>query len=102
MKNNLENEVWKPIAGYEGLYEISNFGRVYSIPRNGTYGGIRIPYPDKDGYMRISLQKNHKKQLYGVHRLVAIAFIENDDPIGKPLVNHKDFNRENNSVDNLE
>lgn len=98
----MNNEIWKPIAGYEGMYEISNFGRVKSIPRNGTFGGIMNQSPDKDGYMRITLQKNKKQKRYGVHRLVAMAFIENDNPTGKPLVNHKDFNRANNCVDNLE
>lgn len=101
-----EKEIWKPIEGFEGKYEISNLGRVYSIPRNGTYGCIMRPYTDKDGYLNVSLAcgvgKQRKSKKFRVHRLVAMAFIPNDDPMGKPLVNHLDFNRQNNCVDNLE
>ena len=96
------SEIWKDIDGYEGLYQISNLGRVFSFPRNGCYGGILKASPDKDGYMKVTLQKQHKKKKFSVHRLVALAFISNDDPIGKPLVNHLDFDRANNCAENLE
>lgn len=95
-------ELWKDIEGYEGLYQISNMGRVFSFPRNGCSGGILCPSPDKDGYLRITLQNKGVKKKFAIHRLVALAYIPNDDPFGKPMVNHLDFNRKNNNADNLE
>ena len=101
-----ENEIWKPVPGFEGKYEVSNLGRIYSIPRNGTYGGILKQDYDKDGYARVTLAcgvgKLRKNKRFAVHRLVALVFIPNDDPIGKPMVNHLDFDRANNNADNLE
>jgi len=93
------NEKWKDVIGYEGLYKISNMGKVYSIPRNGTKGGILSP-KKHNGRHRIQLSKNNKLKTYGVHRLVAIAFIENKNNL--PEINHKDENPINNYVDNLE
>lgn len=93
-------EIWRPVKGYEGLYEVSNKGRVRSL-----HGGrIRIlkPNPNKKGYMRINLFKggNGKHKMYEVHRLVAIAFLPN--PFNLPCINHKDENTSNNCVENLE
>lgn len=92
-------ETWKDVVGYDGLYKVSNFGRVYSIPRPSTKGGIK-KQTDMNGYLRTILSKNHKKFNAGVHRLVAEAFIPNPD--NKPTVNHIDGNKHNNNVNNLE
>lgn len=93
-------EVWKDIAGYEGLYRVSNFGVVRSLPRATTSGRVLRQMADKDGYMKVSLSKNNKLKRCSVHRLVAMAFIPN--PQGLPVVNHKDENKANNIVENLE
>lgn len=86
----------KPIRGWEGLYEITNNGKVYSLKR-GIYLKPRL---SMDGYQRVCLCDNNKRREYRVARLVAEAFIEN--PLNKPEINHKDFNRKNDVVDNLE
>ena len=101
-------EEWKAVLGYEGLYEVSNLGRVRSLPHEvPTKIGTRISsgrvmklQPFKSGYMGVCLSKGNKQALKTVHRLVAEAFIENPDNL--PQVNHKDENKANNSVDNLE
>lgn len=103
-------EIWKPIKNFEGLYEISNLGRIKALPRrkncNRGYGIMREHYmkPNNYGtsdYYRVPLtNKNHIKKYYLVHRLVAETFIEN--PNNLPQVNHKDGNKANNKVDNLE
>lgn len=93
----MNNEVvWKPIPGYEQLYEVSNTGFV----RNVHTGLIKSNEIDKNGYVRIQLCKDKVHRKFFVHRLVATCFIEN--PQNKPQVNHKDMNRSNNNVDNLE
>ena len=70
-------EIWKPIKDYEGLYEISNIGRVKSLPRNGTIKTEKILTPNMSGrYARIGLRDKIKIK-YSVHRLVAEAFIPN-------------------------
>ena len=91
-------EEWKPIKGYEGLYEVSNTGKIKSFQR----GKIRILYPRKTprGYLHVILSKNKVNKDLRVHRLVASAFIPN--PLNKPEVNHIDGNKDNNNVDNLE
>ena len=106
---NME-EIWKDIKGYEGLYQISNLGNVKSLSRTmenkGTFGKIyhikeKIMKPKIDkGYYRIGLTKNKIRKYFAVHRLVAIAFIENPDNL--EIINHKDENPLNNKVDNLE
>ena len=96
MSNNIE--IWKPVVGYEGLYEISNMGRVKSIKFNKEK--ILFLQKDKDGYLRSGLRKMGKLKKYFVHRLVAEAFIPN--PNNLPIVNHKDENKQNNCVENLE
>lgn len=95
-------EIWKPIKGYEGLYEVSNLGRVKSLPRRGTYGIEHIlkPSPNKKGYPQVQLCKNSEYCPKRVHRLVAENFIPNPDNL--PQVNHIDGNKLNNNVENLE
>lgn len=99
--NNME--VWKDIVGYEGLYQVSSIGRVKSCQRNGSPAQdelIRKQNADKKGYLRIELKKDGFGKNYKVHRLVAEAFIPN--PNNLPQVNHKDENKQNNNVENLE
>ena len=93
-------EEWRDIEGYEGLYQISNLGRVKSFPRPTTPGGILKTIKRKDGYCSIKLSKNGKVKKVLVHRLVAKAFIPNTNNL--PIINHKDENPLNNNVDNLE
>lgn len=97
---NMEN--WRPVRGYEGLYEISDKGRVRSLPRNGTVLRKRIlkPHLLKSGYWQVELSMDNKMHGYRVHRLVAAAFIPN--PENKLQVNHIDGDKENNCVENLE
>lgn len=89
-------EIFKDIKGYEGLYQISNFGNVKSLKRNI----ILKPSSNRKGYLHIILYKNHKSKNSIIHRLVAQAFIPN--PENKPQVNHIDGNKRNNNVNNLE
>lgn len=99
--DNYVNEEWRPVSGYEGLYEVSNFGRVKSLPRNGTINRERIIKPGLfKKYLGVSLNKNNKRTSHLVHRLVAIAFIPN--PNSLPQVNHKNEDRLDNRVENLE
>ena len=95
------NEIWKDIDGYEGLYEVSNLGRIKSLrDKNGNREKILKTIKDKDGYLKINLWKEDKMKTFRVHRLVATAFISN--PNNLPTVNHIDENKENNVADNLE
>lgn len=105
----MENEVWKDIKGYEGLYEISNLGRVKSLM---GWNGHKYFQREKilictnqkvtDKYSRsvVKLFNGKTKRDYKVHRLVAKAFIPN--PNGYDIINHKDGNPLNNRVENLE
>ena len=94
-------EIWKSIKGFEGCYMISNMGRVKSLPRNGTINVERIIKPGiRNNYLFIRLVGNHKDKKCSVHILVAEHFIPN--PENKSQVNHKDGNKLNNCVDNLE
>ena len=88
------------VKGYEGLYQVSNLGRVKSIPRMRTKGGIMTKHYDTSGYQVVMLSKNGKLKLKKVHRLVAEAFITNPDC--NPHVNHIDECKTNNNVNNLE
>lgn len=92
-------EIWKNVKGYEGRYEISNLGNVRSLKRNGSSGGSITTF-DRYGYIRVRLWKDSRVKTISVHKLVALHFIPN--PLNKPQVNHKDGNKKNNSVDNLE
>ncbi len=108
-------EIWKDIPGYEGFYEVSTFGNVRSkdrvtlndrkIPRNTQWyrffpGKIITPELTHGGYLRIKLTKLGNRKKFFVHRLVAMAFIEN--PLNLPFINHKDEVKTNNNVHNLE
>lgn len=94
-------EIWKDIPEYEGLYQISNYGRVKSLNyRRMNKENILKPRVDKKGYIHYALKKNKMTKEYKAHRLVALMFIPN--PCNKKQVNHKDFNKQNNFVDNLE
>ena len=94
-------EQWKPVKGYEELYEVSNLGRVKSLNYNHT-GKERILKPGKvgNGYLQVGLWKNGKEKRFLVHRLVAIAFLPN--PEGLPEVNHRNEDKTNNVVSNIE
>ena len=87
-------ETWKDISGFEGIYQVSNRG---NVRRNGR---IKSQAIDHGGYCTVSLSVQSKQRTMSVHRIVATAFIPNPD--GKRTVNHKDGNKLNNSVENLE
>lgn len=93
-------EIWKDIKGYEGKYQVSNYGSVKTLNyrRTGT-ARLLIPKNDK-GYLAVGLYKNGKRKMFLIHRLVAEAFIPN--PENLPQVNHIDEDKTNNYVENLE
>lgn len=94
---NLTNEEWKPVIGYENLYEVSNLGRVKS--KQVETHKILIQH-DKLGYLYVYLINNGKQKNCRVHRLVADAFIDNPDKLSD--VNHIDHDKKNNKLTNLE
>lgn len=98
----MNNELWCPIKETEGCYEISNLGRVKSIQRKGTINNDKIikPLLKKDNYYQVNLKFHGKSIWRRINRLVAQAFIPN--PNNLPCVNHKDENKLNDSVSNLE
>jgi hypothetical protein len=103
-------EIWKPIQGYEGIYEVSNTGKIRSSKGKETFSklhGTRVwtarelkLKTDKYGYKRICLYKDKKPKDFLVHRLVALAFIDKKE--GKEIINHIDCNPANNHFNNLE
>lgn len=106
---DIDGEIWKPIKGYEGIYEVSNYGRVKSVFLTFTEknGKVRSHKPriitqhfSTTGCLHVDLFKNASKKTFKVHRLVGFAFIpcDRDDYV----INHKDCNPLNNHVDNLE
>lgn len=100
--NNMKEE-WKDIKGYEGYYQVSNLGNIKSFIYFNGHEYIyreRILKPQNNRYLTVRLAKNKKVKQYTIHRLVAEYFISNEDK--KPYVNHKDGNKYNNRVDNLE
>lgn len=94
-------EIFKDIYGYEGLYQISNLGRVKSLNYNKTRKEKILKYrKHRYGYLMVVLFKDGKRKEILVHRLVAQSFLPNPDNL--PQVNHKDENKTNNCVENLE
>jgi hypothetical protein len=101
-------EKWLPVKGYEESYEISSKGQVRSKDRytptwNGQVfkkGVVKNLKENKDGYLRVWLSKESKKKPFFVHRLVAEAFLPNEN--NHPVVNHIDGNKSNNDMSNLE
>jgi len=100
------NEIWKPVVGYEGLYEVSSLGRIRSLPRNTTHGGIMKPYRSPhNGYMYVALTKCGDRKTKRVHKLVLMAF--DPRPTGayydkNYTINHIDGDKTNNMLSNLE
>lgn len=103
-----QEEIWKDVVGYKGMYQVSNIGRTKTMSRN-IYSKGSIHYIMKErvtrqtdfkGYKQIRLRKDNLSRLYFVHRLVLMAFIPN--PFNKPYVNHKNGIRNDNRVENLE
>lgn len=100
---SVNGEEWRDIPGYEGLYQVSNFGRVKSLSRKGSprdfllRGGMK-----PDGYLQCAIVKNRKASSFLVHRLVAIAFLGKRVVDPSLDVNHIDGNKLNNTVENLE
>lgn len=109
-----EQEIWKDVVGYEGLYQVSNLGRVKSLDRYVVYhynngkgdvtvfrkGRIMRQFLYKTGYLYTCLAKEGIRIKYKIHRLVAMAFLPN--PENKPVVNHKDGCTTNNNLNNIE
>lgn len=94
-------EIWKDVVGYEGLYQVSNIGNVKSLNWRGL-GKPKNLYlkPHNKGYLQVELAKDGNKKCYTVHQLVATAFIPNPNNLAQ--INHKDEDKKNNRVDNLE
>ena len=96
-------EEWRPVVRYEGLYEVSNTGQVRSLDRfyyRLHKGKVLSPTKDRYGYLTVTLNCNGKSKTIKIHRLVAQAFLPNPDNL--PQVNHKDEDKTNNNVTNLE
>lgn len=102
-------EVWKDIKGYEGIYQVSNMGNVKRLDcsvfvKGKGYRHLKArntkQHLDHHGYKKVHLWKNNKDKPFFVHRLVAMAFLDN--PNNYPQINHKDENKENNEITNLE
>ena len=97
-------EIWKDITGYEGLYQVSNAGRIKSFRKSSRFRKpdeyILTPSVSNNGYCQVTLYDGAERHKFLVHRLVAISFIDN--PNNYSFINHKDENKLNNSADNLE
>lgn len=88
--------IWKPVKGYEGRYLVSTKGQVYSIISEK----LLKPQKTEKGYFVVELRGGNKRKVKKIHRLVAEAFLEN--PFSRTEINHKDGNKQNNTVENLE
>jgi hypothetical protein len=103
-------EVWKSLFGYEGIYEVSNFGNVKSLSRiiknNGGHylskESLLKIYTDNLGYLRVGLCKNSISKKFRIHILVAISFLNHTPKKYKLIVDHIDNNKKNNNLDNLQ
>ena len=89
------NEIWKDVEGFEGLYKVSSFGRIKSIRKNKFLSPYSV-----GNYLAVKLYDNYRIKVYLVHRLVALHFIPN--PTNLPEINHKDEDKHNNYLYNLE
>ena len=107
--SNAKEEIWKPVKGYEGFYEVSNLGRIRSLDRtvNCVHNSVAIKKGKilklstiPKGYLCAHFSKYGKSKSIEIQRVVALAFIPN--PNNLPCVNHKDEDKTNNKVDNLE
>jgi hypothetical protein len=107
MKNEIE--IWKDIPGYEGVYQVSSFGRVKSLSRYIKTRGLQL-LPErilklcknKYGYLKCVLQLNRKKKYIQVHQIVAMAFLGHVPCGFERVINHKNFIRDDNRLENLE
>ena len=94
----MQEEIWKDVIGYEGLYEVSNLGNFRKLCSNGYVKQLKTTTNSR-GYHIIDLRKNGKVKQYRISRLIAEAFIPNSE--NKPYVDHIDTNKSNNCIDNL-
>ena len=95
---NLSNEIWKDVGGFEGYYKVSNLGRIKRTWKHKER--IKIPSIDKNGYLMTLLCRDGERKNVFIHRIVAKAFIQNQQNFD--TVNHKDENKLNNDLTNLE
>lgn len=97
---SIREERWRWVPGYEGLYMVSDLGRVMGMPKRTHYGHLMALYEKKTGYVQVCLSKDGKKHYASVHRLVSQAFLDN--PNNKPEVNHINGDKSDNRAENLE
>lgn len=102
-------EIWKDIKGYEGKYQVSNYGNVKSLPRTRKAKFNSVSYKQEiilkpktanNGYLLVNLYIESKRVMFSIHRLVALTFIDN--PNNYPVINHKNGIKTDNRVENLE
>ena len=105
----MKNEEWRELPGYDGRYQVSNFGNFRSVETNRYIHGLLTKIKrirnfslidNGNGYLYVSISNNGKRKNVYIHRAVAEAFIPKEE--GKNVVNHRDFNKKNNCVENLE
>ena len=100
----MKNEIWKDLPGYENKYQVSNYGRIKSLRYNNTNVSRIMTTNAKNskGYLVLNLSNNNVKKMYNLHQCVAMAFLGHEPNGMEIVVNHKDGNKLNNHVDNLE
>jgi hypothetical protein len=103
----MKDEIWKSVKGYEGIYQVSDLGRVRSLDRIGSDGNrykgqILKPAPDKKGYLTVNLSSNNKRKTRTIHQLVAESFLSHKPCGYKLVVDHIDNNKVNNNLSNLQ
>lgn len=96
----MEKEIWKDVVGYEGLYKVSNTGKVFSLERHGTKNRLMCAHDNGKGYYRVKMSKNDISKSHMLHRIIAEAFIPNLE--NKKCVNHINGNKKDNRIENLE
>ena len=106
----MQEEIWKDVKGYEGLYQVSSYGRIYSVPRtslnvNGkrvvNNGGYLKPSVNSRGYYNVSLCIDRKVKTHSVHSIVACAFLDSEYLSKRLVVDHIDDDKSNNNLSNL-